>query len=404
MRHLHLDPIGGLAGDMFVAALLDAEPEREADCLRVAEAVAGVPCRLLRHRDDVLSGARFDVRVDHGHHHHHHDHGHSHTAWGDIRARLHDAALPENVRRHALGIFAVLAEAEARVHGVEPEAVTFHEVGAVNSLADIVAAAWLIAAQADADGDATWSVGPLPLGSGLVRTAHGVLPVPAPATALLLEGFNVINDGIPGERVTPTGAAIVRHLAASDAPPPGVRRALRTGFGFGTRTLPGLPNALRILLTQSAGDAGLVRTSHNHRALAMICFEVDDQTAEDLASGIERLRALAGVHDVLQMPAFGKKGRMTTHVQVLAAPEALEAAVEACFQETSTIGLRTQIVQGRALRRSVADVSVAGRTVRVKRVERPGGMTGKAECDDLDAPGHAARSRLKREAERLADE
>jgi hypothetical protein len=404
MRHLHLDPIGGIAGDMFVAALLDAEPDREPDCLRIAQAVARVPCRLLRHRDKVLAGARFSVRAEHAHPHDsdHRDHGH--TSWSDIRALLHQAPLPVRARDHALGIFEVLARAEARVHGVEPEAVTFHEVGAADSLADIVAAAWLIAAQADADGDATWSIGPLPLGSGLVHTAHGVLPVPAPATALLLEGFAVVNDGIGGERVTPTGAAIVHHLAALDAPPAGVRRALRTGIGFGTRTLPGLPNALRVMIFETASGATPIRTSHDHRELAVIAFEVDDQTAEDLAAGLERLRAVAGVHDALQMPAFGKKGRMATHIQVLAAPDALDAAVDACFAETSTIGLRIHMVQGRALRRSIAEVSVEGRPVRVKRVERPGGATGKAECDDLNAPGHATRSRLKREAERLADE
>ncbi len=390
---------------MFVAALLDAEPERETECLRAAESVARVPCRLLRHRDPVLSGARFSVRTearrdDHGDGHHHH----AHTAWRDIRARLHHAPLPDRALHHALGIFGVLVHAEARVHGVEPEAVTFHEVGAVDSIADIVAAAWLIAAQAAGDADATWSIGPLPLGAGRVHTQHGMLPVPAPATALLLEGFAVVHDGIGGERVTPTGAAIVKHLAALDAPPPGVRRALRTGIGFGTRALPGLPNALRVMISETAADPALERTGHIHRELAMISFEVDDQTAEDLAAGMDRLRALPGVHDVLQMPAFGKKGRMATHVQLLAAPEALEAAVDACFAETTTIGLRIQTVQGRALRRSVAEVSVDGRAVRVKRVERPGGFTGKAESDDLDAPGHAARVRLKREAERLADE
>jgi uncharacterized protein (TIGR00299 family) protein len=398
MRHLHLDPIGGIAGDMFVAALLDAEPEREAACLRATELVAGVPCRLSRHRDPVLAGARFDVRADHNPHHHH-DHGH--TAWRDIRARLGDAALPDAVRAHALGIFAVLADAEARVHGVEPEAVTFHEVGAVDSIADIVAASWLIAAQRDADGPATWSVGPLPLGGGEIRTAHGLLPVPAPATALLLEGFAVINDGIAGERVTPTGAAILKHLAAGDAPPLGARRLLRNGFGFGTRVLAGRPNALRVMMSESA-DAP--RMAHDYRDLAVIAFEVDDQTAEDLAVGLDRLRALVGVHDVLQIPAFGKKGRMATQVQILAAPAALEAVVAACFDETSTIGLRTHIVRGRTLRRSVAEVSVKGRGVRVKRVERPAGTTGKAESDDLSVPGHAERTRLRREAERLADE
>ena len=407
MRHIHLDPIGGMAGDMFVAALLDAEPRHEAECLRTAEAVARVPCRLLRHTDSVLAGARFDVRATAGQHHpdhaHRHDHPHAHAAWHDIRALLHEAPLSPATRRHALGIFSVLADAESRVHGIEPEAVTFHEVGAVDSIADIVAAAWLIAAQADGDTEATWSTGPLPLGSGRIQTAHGILPVPAPATALLLEGFAVIDDGVAGERVTPTGAAILRWLGAQAARPGGARRMLHTGIGFGTRSLPGLSNVVRALVTQ--GVPVQPSATHAHRDVAMIGFEVDDQTAEDLAAGLDRVRAVAGVLDVAQMPAFGKKGRMATHVQILVTPETLEAAVDACFRETSTIGLRTQIVAGRALHRSMAEVSVDGQKVRVKRVQRPGGATGKAECDDLrEVPGHAARSRLRRAAEQAEEE
>ncbi|HET9018694.1 MAG TPA: nickel insertion protein, partial [Acetobacteraceae bacterium] len=172
MRHLHLDPVGGIAGDMFVAALLDAAPvaapAQEAACLAAAEAVAQARCRLLRHGDHVLSGARFTVETD-GHDHH------PHTAWRDIRARLLAAPLDAAARDHALGIFGHLAAAEGRVHGIDPEAVTFHEVGAVDSIADIVAAAVLIAAQDDGDGPASWSCAPVPLGFGRVETAHGAL-------------------------------------------------------------------------------------------------------------------------------------------------------------------------------------------------------------------------------------
>ena len=393
MRHLQLDPVGGIAGDMFVAALLDAAPEHEAACLAAAEAVAGVPCRLLRHRDHVLAGARFWVPSE--------ENTHAHTSWRAIRERLHAAALPPAVRDHALGIFKVLAEAEAHVHGIEPEAVAFHEVGAADSIADIVAAARLIAAQADADGPAQWSCAPLPLGAGRVTTAHGPLPVPAPAVAVLLERFAVTDDGVGGERVTPTGAAILKHLGANRAAPEGARRVLGSGIGFGTRALPGLSNVLLVLVTEAEHHA----PAHARRELAVVAFEVDDQSAEDLAAGLDRVRATEGVHDVLQMPAFGKKGRMVTHIQVLAEPAAMEGAVEACFRETSTIGLRTQIVPARALRRSTEEVRVGDRAVRVKRVERPGGITGKAESDDLrDARGHAERARLRRATERLADE
>jgi uncharacterized protein (DUF111 family) len=273
----------------------------------------------------------------------------------------------------------------------------------VDSLADIVAAASLIAAHADADGDASWSCAPLPLGGGRVNTAHGPLPVPAPAVALLLEGFVVIDDGIGGERVTPTGAAILRHLHAHAPPPAGARTLLGTGLGFGTRSLPGLANVLRVLVAQRRPVAP--SDAPAYRELAVVSFEVDDQSPEDLAAGLERVRALRGVHDALQMPAFGKKGRMAAHIQVLAAPEALAAVVDACFRQTTTIGLRTQIVQGRTLPRHAAEVAVQGRAVRVKRVARPGGATGKAEADDLrDVAGQAERARLRQQAERMAEQ
>lgn len=412
MRHLHLDPLGGVAGDMFIAALLDALPQHEYAVIAAAEQVVDVQCSLLRHRDGVLAGGRFDVRIDlpalpapsphpHGPHRHAagaggHGHDHAHTPWHEIRALLGAAALPDRVRTHAIGIFAELARAEAKVHGIEPEAVTFHEVGAADSLADIVGAAWLIAAVEPA----SWSVGPLPLGGGRVQTAHGPMPVPAPATALLLEGMPTTDDGIGGERVTPTGAAILRHLGCAAAAGPVPRRLAQTGIGFGSRELPGISNCLRVLVFEPIDAAAPAA----HRELAVVSFEVDDQSPEDLAIGLERLRGLAFVHDVLQMPAFGKKGRMVTHVQLLARPDALEAAAEACFRETTTIGLRTHLVQGRALAREIRETSVGGRRVRLKLVDRPGGRTGKIESNDLlTATDQATRARLRREVEGAAD-
>lgn len=420
MRHLHLDPIGGIAGDMFVAALLDAFPEHGAEAVAAAEAVAGVPCHSVTHRDQALIGTRFVVQEPppaadappngprgHGGHprrpspppgrHGHEEHRpHAHVAWRELRARLLAAALPPTVTEHAVGVFTALARAEAQVHGVAPDEVTFHEVGAADSLADIVAAASLIAAL----GPARWTVAPLPLGSGRVRTAHGVMPVPAPATALLLQGYAVLDDGVAGERVTPTGAAILRHLGARAAGPGLAGRIGRSGFGFGTRRLPGLSNCLRVLEFEFEGEAA---PAQGHRELGVISFEVDDQSAEDLATGLERLRALDGVHDVLQMAAFGKKGRLATHVQVLARPDVLEAVTEACFRETTTIGLRLHTVRGMALPRRTEAIEVDGRRFRVKLVERPGGVTGKAEADDLrGVPGYAARARLRQAAEAAA--
>lgn len=437
--HIHLDALGGVAGDMFAAALLDAFPEHQAGVSASVRAVdARIACAVRAHNDGILSGARFAVSApgevsgavsgpaphrhehpaphehphphphphdhghDHGHEHGHehgHDraraHGHGHRSWSEIRAALEAADLAPAVRAHALGIFGHLADAEARVHGIAVEAVAFHEVGAADSIADIVAAAHLIAAL----GTRSWSVSALPLGSGRVRTQHGPLPVPAPATTLLLAGFATLDDGVPGERVTPTGAAILCHLCGDD-PGRGRPRGIlgRTGIGFGTKVLPGLSNCLRALVLEENAAPGPGR-----RDLAVIAFEVDDQSGEDLATGLDRLRAEPGIVDVVQMPVIGKKGRMMARIQVLVRPESLEAAIAACFRETTTIGLRYHPVEGAVLERAARTVEHDGLSVRVKIVARPGGRTAKAEADDARGrAGHAARAALRREAERRA--
>jgi uncharacterized protein (TIGR00299 family) protein len=360
-----------------------------------------VDCRLLRHNDGILDGQRFTVTLPgahagHGHDHDHgdcdhdHDHAHGHRAWKDIREHLQICGLAPEVARHAIGIFSGLADAEGRVHGISPQAVEFHEVGAWDSIADIVGAAYLIATL-----DASrWTTGPLPLGSGRVKTAHGLLPVPAPATAILMQGFDTIDDGVAGERVTPTGAAILRYLCLEPAPWRGARTMTGSGVGFGARVLPGISNCLRVLTFEEAA-----RTP-GARELAVVEFEIDDQSAEDLALGLERLRAHPAVIDIVQSQVLGKKGRMMTAVRLLAAPEGLDQAIAAVFTETATIGLRHHIVGGAVLPRTVRTVEVEGHAVRVKIVERPGGRTAKAESDDLlPHEGQSRRARLRAMAE-----
>ena len=239
MRHIHLNPLGGVAGDMFVAALSHAFPEHATAAVRAAGTLAGVTCRIVPHTDDVLAGQRFRVEQVHAHdahdhphdrhgldHHHHGDHEHhpghdddghdadshgrahthlTHTRWSQIRRRIEQAELPADVRRHAVGIFGCLADAEARVHGVDPNDVAFHEVGAADSIADIVAAAWMIAAI----GPATWSTAPLPTGSGTVRTASRVSPF-----------FGSVNDRVfalncSKTRIIPASKSTFSHLSAS---------------------------------------------------------------------------------------------------------------------------------------------------------------------------------------------
>ncbi|HKQ23424.1 MAG TPA: LarC family nickel insertion protein [Burkholderiales bacterium] len=394
--HIHLDAVGGVAGDMFIAAMLDAFPNLRdgmVSAIRAAGLPAEVHVGVAEHRDHALTGLRFRVTEPReagalvGAHHH------PHTPFAEIRAHLQASALMPAVKEHAVGIFTVLAEAEAGVHGKTVDTVSFHEVGEWDSIADIVGAAFIVEALAPT----TWSVSALPLGNGRVRTAHGALPVPTPAAVRLLEGFEFVDDGLEGERVTPTGAAILRYLACTQAGDRKPRKLLRTGIGFGTRTFPGLSNVLRVL----AFDAAHAGSSGDE--VAQILFEVDDQTPEDLAIAIDKLRAQPSVLDVLQTPAFGKKGRMTMHIQVLASPADLENVFDACFNETTTIGLRYQVLQRRKLSRTGTTVETGGKQVRVKVTERPGKTTAKAEADDLlnVIGGRAEREQLRRGAEQV---
>jgi|CXWL01.1.fsa_nt_gi uncharacterized protein (TIGR00299 family) protein len=422
--HIHLDPVGGMAGDMFVAALLDAFPPLETVVQRAVRA-AGLPPRfgldLVSHADHALTGKRFLVlesghgsehAPDHAHpkapsdshdhphphphehpqpHEHAHDHEHGHRPFAEIRAGLTAAPLDPGVRDHALAIFTRLAEAEAQVHGATTDTVTFHEVGEWDSIADIVAAAAIIHGL----GQATWTVGSLPLGSGFVKSAHGLLPVPAPATTLLLRGLSVRDDGVGGERVTPTGAAIVRHLLSLPGVAPRERTLLGTGLGFGTRALPFMSNCVRALVFDAAPPASLPHGDH----VTAIEFEVDDQTPEDLAIGLDHLRAHRGVLDVLQMPGLGKKGRVVISVRVLCRTESEEEVAALCFRETTTLGVRLLDVRRHTLARTSNAIEVEGRRMETKRAERGSGATAKIEAESLRlVQGHAERERLRRAA------
>jgi uncharacterized protein (DUF111 family) len=177
-----------------------------------------------------------------------------------------------------------------------------------------------------------------------------------------------------------------------------VRTLIASGTGFGSRVLPGLSNHVRVLCFEPGDSA-----AGGHREIHVLEFEVDDQSGEDLATGLDRLRAHQGVLDVTQTPVFGKKSRMMVHVRVLARQGHLDAVVDACFRETTTIGLRHHAVRGIGLKRKLEEVSVDGRRLRVKVVDRPGGPTAKTESDDvLSQQDHARRASLRARAESAA--
>jgi hypothetical protein len=386
--HIHLDPVGGIAGDMVCAALLDAFPE-QLDGLRSIVAALDPPEGLavgVATVQSPLRGRRFRVtlpaRPDHRHRH-----------WRDIRALLGARLAEDAVRGRALAIFDRLAQAEARVHGVPVDAVEFHEVGDWDSIVDVVGAAYLL----ERLGVRGASCGSLPLGGGTVRTAHGELPVPAPATLELLTGFAFHDDGIAGERVTPTGAAILATLPRVPAAG-GVLRA--TGVGFGTRSLGARPNCLRVLCFERA-DAAI--PGARVEQLIELAFEVDDQSPEDLAAALDRLRACEGVLDVNVLSQAGKSGRLAQGVRLLVRPDDLQAVADRCLRATTTIGLRWHAVERLALARRQWEVEIEGRRLEVKIVERPGGATAKVESRSLAEVADATeRSRLRRLAEEAA--
>jgi uncharacterized protein (TIGR00299 family) protein len=395
---IRLDAVGGVAGDMFAAAMVDALPDLRSRVLEDAAAVlppgtgtpvfepgtsAGLHC--LRFRlSPPADGPHHHDRHAHDHHAHDHD---AHAGFRDMVARIEAAPLCPGTAAHATAILRHLAEAEAAIHHVPVDDVHFHEIGDWDSLMDVTAAGSIAAAL---DG-ARWSVSALPRGDGLVRTRHGLLPVPAPATAWLLEGFTWRDDGIGGERVTPTGAAILRHLI----PTPQLRVAGRlqaTGTGAGTRELPGQPNILRAVLFADTGAEHLP----DEEDIVVLCFEIDDMTAEEIGVAADRLRAARGVRDLVLVPAVGKKGRPVHTFRLLVEPGHRESVADSCFTETSTIGLRWQAACRAILPRVLSEPG----SLRVKTVTRQAGPSRKAESDDLAGlAGLEARRAAKRVAE-----
>jgi hypothetical protein len=379
---VHLDAVGGIAGDMFSAALLDIRPDLWPMCEHAISAVglpAGAGASLAPHGDGVLRGSRFNVMVPEGA-------DADHVRWPDLRERLSAASLEEHARAAALGIFGALAEAEAAVHGIEASQVTFHEVGAHDSIADILSAAAIISALAPC----AWSIGPIPRGRGSITTDHGRLPVPAPATLELLKGFVLIDDGEDGERVTPTGAAIVRYLAPSQDADTIPRRLIGAGTGFGNRTLKSRSNVLRATLFAE------IESAMEHDRVEVLRFEVDDQTSEDLAAALDHLRAAQDVIDVCQWPVLGKKGRLAAAVQVLVKPGAGERVVRDVFFETTTLGVRHGTVTRTMVTRRMEDVDGAP----VKLARRPSRVSAKMEMDALSPiKGRVARQTVRRKTE-----
>ena len=399
--HLHFEPTSGIAGDMAVAALVDAGvPAAVVRGAVEAMGVRGLRVAFGRRKRGAYVGRSFDVSwpgrprkaratvTPAGHHHdhdgdhHHHDQAHDHRDYAEIKRLLKRARLDADVRALAGDVFARIAEVEAELHGMRVDRVAFHEVGAYDSIADVVGVAAAIVHLAPA------SIGSLPpvVGTGVVRTAHGPVPVPAPATAALLASAEIpIRAEGAGELTTPTGAAILAAVVDDFGPlPPLVPRAI--GYGAGTKELADRANVLRVTLGEPLGvpDAAPVGE------VVLVEANVDDMSPQLVGPLYDALFA-AGAVDVWSAPILMKKGRPALLVSALATPAMLAPVERAFFVHSTTLGLRRRALERLVLARSFAAVATPYGKVRVKLSALDGEILG-AQPEFEDCRRLAARA------------
>jgi uncharacterized protein (TIGR00299 family) protein len=362
-----LDPFSGISGDMTLGALVDLGLDPAwLTALPVTMGLEGIGVRIhdVRRGDIACKKVDFDIPPQpHGRH------------VREIRRLVAGSGAPDRVRDRADAAFTAIATAEGAIHGIDPEKVHLHEVGAVDAILDVVGAIWGM----DLLGVDTVYCGPIALGDGTVRAAHGILPVPAPATLKLLEG-HAVRPGPEGagELVTPTGAALVRVL--SSGPPPTEYVPRRSGFGAGTKDFQGRANALRMIL---ADDVRHGAASPEVDQLVMLATDIDDMSGEYLAALADSLRA-HGALDVVVLATMMKKGRPGVRVEVLVRPADASTLEALLLTGSTSIGVRRTPVERRALPRRTTSVEVLGHTIAVKVVNLPGGGTrAKPEFEDV---------------------
>ena len=376
MKTLYFDCRTGAAGDMVVGALLELVPDQAASLARLnAMGLPGVRVEAVPAVRGGLKGTSVTVRIGdetegaegHAHHRHHHHH-HHHATRAEIEAVVDALAVSDAVKAHVKAVYARLADAEAKAHGVPVDEVHFHEVGALDAVCDVAAASVLLEELAP---ERVLAARP-EVGGGFVQAAHGLLPVPAPATVNLLEGVVFTSGAADCELLTPTGAALLRHFASGFGPMPPMA-VRRTGVGCGSRELDGRPNVLRAFWGESAEEP----SGPNGRVVELKA-NVDDMTGEELGWACARLRA-AGALDVALAPLVMKKGRPGQLLVVLAPPERADALAAAILRETSTFGVRRADLVRYELQRRLGPGADG---VRVKTGEGYGVVKSKREFDD----------------------
>ncbi len=360
MKILRLDSLGGASGDMLLGVLigLGADREKLEESLRLV-----LPDHFHLTLEELTSHGIAGIRagVDlhdhgHGHDHDHEEHGHHHRTFADIRSMIDAAPLPDAAKVSAVATFALLAEAEGHVHGVSAEEVGFHEVGAADSIVDIVGCA-LAFHELGIDGV---SLSPLPTGTGTLRCEHGILPIPAPATAEVLRrsGLKTAPSIEPFELLTPTGAALLASWPKGEIPAGAAIRAVVNSFG--KRTLRHTPNLLRAMLYESGAAAGI----ESDEVCRLEC-EIDDATGEVLGAAC-RLLMERGALDVTTEAVMMKKQRPGVRLSVLCRPAEREMMAELIFRHTTTFGVRESTMRRRVLARHFVEVETPYGKIRVK--------------------------------------
>lgn len=356
----------GIAGDMALASLLDAGADFDA----VVTGLRSLPVggwSIERSRADRagLAATTLDVRIEP-------TEGDAHRSAKEVRRIIENAsALPPRATERSLAVFTALAGAEGRLHGLPADEVHFHEVGSVDAILDVVGTCLAL----ESLGVERVFAGPVALGTGTVRSRHGVLPNPAPAVLELLEGAPAYGTEHRVELTTPTGAAILVALAESFGPMPAMT-VRASGYGAGTRELPGMPNVTQVVVGDAVVAAGHPRREHLEQ-LVVIEANIDDVTGEVLAYTLAALTG-AGALDAWLVPVVAKKGRPGHVVSVLCRPLDADRLTTVLFEQTGTLGARRRYVERWALDRYWVEVEVAGKPVRVKI----GPYRAKAEYDD----------------------
>ncbi|GFN23098.1 nickel pincer cofactor biosynthesis protein LarC [Thermanaeromonas sp. C210] len=355
MKIAYFDCFSGISGDMCLGAILSCGlPPGELSAGLKSLPLEGWELEVRPSQQHGLVGTDVLVRVEGPQPHRH---------LAEVVETINSSSLPAEVREKAVAVFRRLAAAEARVHGTDPDHVHFHEVGAVDAIVDVVGTCWGLHALGVEEVYAS----PLPLGSGWVRCHHGHLPVPAPATVYLLEGYPVYGSDIQAELVTPTGAALITTLARSFGPPPAMRLEA-CGYGAGKTPLP-RPNFLRLLIGDPSRDRAV------GEEVMVVETTLDDMNPEFLPYLVEQLLA-AGALDAFFTPVYMKKGRPGVVVTALCPESSLEGITAVFFRHSTTLGVRIRREDRVVAAREIVTVQTPYGPIEVKWAAPPAGAPG----------------------------